>query len=502
LIWAAVIRSTAHGRSMVFCIHCGAENINGAKFCVACGKNVQASRPSGQGTTTPDGGETETGLITGQVLSDRFVIQKLLGAGGMGRVYLAEDKVLDRPAAVKVLRDVLSRDTGSVRRLVEEAKASIRLAHPNIVRVDDYHDAGTVKFLVMEYVEGEPLADRLARETKLNEAETRRIGIEICKGLEHAHQNRVVHRDLKPGNVLLGKDGSVKIADFGIARVARDSVSRLTSQQDSGTLLYMSPEQLLGKSNESGDIYSLGVVLYEMISGDPPFKSGDVPYQIREVTPEPLRGVSASLAATVMKCLQKLPADRFATPQELRRALEGRMAEAAAAGGLRQSAIGQAAGPSVGATLPPVPPVRERMPEKPPVLNTPLKFFRTPRGRMIIKHALLGALGFGSSFILAFPLVIDAYPSDLQIFLIVCPTVAGLLGSILLKLKRRNILLTGAGMLIAGVIVAAVEFTRNDVIDAWPFFIAVFVVGGGIFGDRMGRKRWQETSAPGGPPAP
>ncbi|MGA2264644.1 MAG: hypothetical protein ABSH28_24845 [Acidobacteriota bacterium] len=116
-------------------------------------------------------------MVTGLVLSDRFEIQRLIGIGGMARVYLAQDKVLERPAAVKVLREVLSRDTGSVRRLVEEAKASIRLAYPNIVRLDDYQDAGTVKFLAMEYVEGETLADRLGRERKLPEEETRRIAI-------------------------------------------------------------------------------------------------------------------------------------------------------------------------------------------------------------------------------------------------------------------------------------------------------------------------------------
>jgi serine/threonine protein kinase len=258
----------------------------------------------------------------GQVLADRFEIQKMIGVGGMGRVYLAMDQVLERPVAVKVLREVLGRDTGSVRRLVEEAKASIRLAHPNIVRVDDYHDAGTVKFLAMEYVEGETLADRLGREGKLTEAETRRIALELCKGLEHAHANRVIHRDLKPANVLLGKNGSVKITDFGIARVARDSVSRLTSQQDSGTLLYMSPEQLSGKSDEVSDIYSLGVVFYEMLSGEPPFQSGDIPYQIREVMPDAPHGISSALSSIVMKCLQKKPELRFHSITELREELE------------------------------------------------------------------------------------------------------------------------------------------------------------------------------------
>lgn len=306
----------------MFCIHCGSENLEEARFCAGCGRNVQATTPGNRGAGPPLSSETEMGLVAGQVLSDRFEIQKVIGIGGMGRVYLAQDLVLERPVAVKVLREVLSRDTGSVRRLVEEAKASIRLAHPNIVRVDDYHDAGTVKFLAMEYIEGETLADRLARERKLAEEESRRIAIEVCRGLEHAHTNKVIHRDLKPGNIMLVKDGAVKIADFGIARIARDSVSRLTSQQDSGTLLYMSPEQLLGRTSAASDMYSLGIVLYEMLSGEPPFQSGDVPYQIREAAPVSLEGVSPQLNEIVMRCLEKKPERRFASMRELRKVLE------------------------------------------------------------------------------------------------------------------------------------------------------------------------------------
>lgn len=306
----------------MFCVRCGSENPGEARFCVACGKTMEGAKPGGRNAPAMGTG-TEPGLVAGQLLADRFEVQKILGVGGMGRVYLALDRVLERPVAVKVLLEILCRDAGSVRRLVEEAKASIRLAHPNIVRIDDYHDAGTVKFLAMEYVEGETLADRLARELKLTETETRRIAIEICKGLEHAHANKVIHRDLKPANILIRKDGAIKIADFGIARVARDSVSRLTCQQDSGTLMYMSPEQLMGKSSEASDIYSVGVVLYEMLKGDPPFCSGDIFHQIRELNPEPLAGVSQEMRAIVMKCLEKKPERRFGDAGALREELDG-----------------------------------------------------------------------------------------------------------------------------------------------------------------------------------
>jgi serine/threonine protein kinase len=149
-----------------------------------------------------------------------------------------------------------------------------------------------------------------------------KIGIEVCKGLEHAHARKVIHRDLKPANILLGKDGSIKIADFGIARISRDSISRMTSMQDSGTLLYMSPEQLIGKSSEVSDLYSWGVVLFEMLSGDPPFNSGDISYQIREVAPPSLDGVSPELGAIVLRCLAKKPEERFSNVRELREQFE------------------------------------------------------------------------------------------------------------------------------------------------------------------------------------
>ena len=133
----------------------------------------------------------------------------------------------------------------------------------------------------------------------------------------------MIHRDIKPLNILLGKSGAVKIADFGIARECRDSVSRLTSQVDSGTLLYMSPEQLIGKSNEASDVYSLGVVLYEMLTGEPPFRSGEITYQIREIVPDPPKGVSPVLSAIVLKCLEKKPERRFPSVRALREELDG-----------------------------------------------------------------------------------------------------------------------------------------------------------------------------------
>ncbi len=326
-----------------YCPNCGEPCGSEDRFCMTCRTELRATtnpRPvTVSGTGTPSGtghaarspmadplgaAQTELGLPLNTVLLNRYRISKMLGAGGMGCVYMAEDEKLGIPVAIKVLRDVLRQDPGSVRRLITEAKASILLSHPNIVRLHNFEDAETTKFLVMEFVQGETLADKIAREGKLAEDVVRRIAVEVCKGLEHAHSKRVIHRDMKPGNILLGKDGSVKVADFGIARLCRDSVSRLTSQHDSGTLIYMSPEQLDGDSGESTDLYSLGAVLYEMLSGDPPFVTGEITAQIRHKVPKEIPGVSAEMNRIVLKCLEKKPENRFAGLARLRETLEGK----------------------------------------------------------------------------------------------------------------------------------------------------------------------------------
>jgi formylglycine-generating enzyme required for sulfatase activity len=322
--------------SIRYCRKCGEECSWDDRFCQHCRAELPPPKPIETNLgpvpeypppqappSKPEFSQTELGLMPDQLLLSRYRIQRELGMGGMGRVYLATDERLGILVAVKVLREVLSRDPGSVQRLIAEAKLAIRLAHPNVVRVNNFENGEFLKFLVMEYVEGETLAHKIARDKKLPEEEVKRIAIEICRGLEHAHQKKVIHRDIKPGNILLAKSGEIKIADFGIARECRDSMSRLTSQVDSGTLLYMSPEQMIGESNEASDVYSLGVVLYEMLTGQPPFRSGDIPYQIREIVPKPPAGLSPELSAIVLRCLQKKPDNRFPSVREMREELDG-----------------------------------------------------------------------------------------------------------------------------------------------------------------------------------
>jgi serine/threonine protein kinase len=314
-----------------YCPKCGEECGVEDRFCTSCRSELRAtpSRPGGArssgGTITEDTGmgQTEMGLPANAVLLDRYKVLKLLGAGGMGRVYLAEDQKLGIPVAIKVLKDILTQDPASVKRLITEAKTSILLAHPNIVRLHNFEDGETTKFLVMEYVEGQTLDDKIANEGKLTEAETRRIASEVCEGLEHAHLKKVIHRDMKPGNVLLGKDGSIKISDFGLARLCHDSIARLTSQLSTGTLQYMSPEQLDGEISEWSDQYSVGVMLYEMLSGSPPFVTGDLPGQIRNKVPKPIEGISPEMNGIVRRCLEKDKEKRFASIHELRDELDG-----------------------------------------------------------------------------------------------------------------------------------------------------------------------------------
>ena len=224
----------------MYCSYCGSTNPDDGRFCAACGKTLSSPSKAQTAAGPLDLAQTELGFLPDTLLMGRYRIRREIGVGGMGRVYLGIDERLNAmPVAIKVLRDLLNRDASSVKRLAREAELSMRLSHPNVIRIHNFEDDGNVRFLVMEYVEGETLRDMIAARDCLDESETRRIGIEICRGLEHAHEKGVIHRDLKPGNILIGRNGSIKIADFGIARACRDSMSRLTSMQDSGTLLYM-----------------------------------------------------------------------------------------------------------------------------------------------------------------------------------------------------------------------------------------------------------------------
>jgi eukaryotic-like serine/threonine-protein kinase len=262
------------------------------------------------------------------IFNGRYELHRRLGRGGMAEVYLARDQLLDRPVAVKVLFPALATDQGFVERFRREAQAAANLQHPNIVSVFDWGEANGTYFIVMEYVEGMTLAELLRDEGRLHPDRAAEITADIAAALGFAHRNRVVHRDVKPGNVLITRDGGVKVADFGIARALSDSSDMNLTKTGSvmGTATYFSPEQARGAPvDPRSDIYSLGCVLYEMTTGHPPF-AGDsavaIAYKHVQENPMPPRrfdpALPETLEAITLKCLAKNPANRYPSAQDLR----------------------------------------------------------------------------------------------------------------------------------------------------------------------------------------
>ena len=271
------------------------------------------------------------------IVNDRYEIGKRIGRGGMAEIFQARDILLDRPVAMKVLFPEFATDPAFVERFRREAQAAANLNHPNIVAVYDWGKVNNTYYIAMEYVNGRTLADILKQSGTLTPMQVCDVMSEVASALISAHQNGVIHRDIKPGNILVSTTGQVKVADFGIARALGAGVEQGLTQTGAvmGTATYFSPEQAQGASTDQrSDIYSLGVVMYEMLSGVPPFTGENavaIAYkQVHErAMPLDQRLTSAppEVAAIVAKCMEKSPDDRYSSAEEvrdeLRRFVEG-----------------------------------------------------------------------------------------------------------------------------------------------------------------------------------
>jgi len=256
--------------------------------------------------------------VIGKLLGNRYEIVRKLGSGGMAHVYKANCTYLHRPVSVKVLRPEHAEDEDFLRRFEREAQAAASLSHPNIVGVYDVGSEGETHYIVMEYINGESLKDLIRRRGKLPIAEALNITVQILRALEHAHENGVIHRDIKPHNILITPDGHVRVGDFGLAK-ATGGATLVHSGAVVGSAHYFSPEQARGGyTNERSDLYSVGVVLYEMVTGQVPF-DGETPVSVAvkhlqesptppsEVNPE----ISAELEWVILKALAKKQVDRY-----------------------------------------------------------------------------------------------------------------------------------------------------------------------------------------------
>ena len=260
--------------------------------------------------------------MSGELVAGRYRLERSLGQGGMATVFAARDEELHRPVAVKLLAENLGHDPELRARFLREARLAARLSHPNVVRVFDAGEDEGRPYIVMELVDGETVADLLVRRGRLDPAEAVALGRQAAEALQHAHDAGLVHRDVKPQNLLLRRDGTLEIADFGIARAAE--TTRLTlAGTVLGTAAYLAPEQALGEDvGPAADVYSLGAVLYELLAGEPPFRFESLAQLAAERPPlRPLRelapDVPQALEDVVMSTLARNPTYRPASAAEL-----------------------------------------------------------------------------------------------------------------------------------------------------------------------------------------
>ncbi|MBA2314572.1 MAG: serine/threonine protein kinase, partial [Chloroflexi bacterium] len=266
----------------------------------------------------------------GNVLGGRYRLIELLGQGGMATIYRARDSQLERDVAVKLLRPEYGRDPDFLSRFRQEAQNAASLNHPNIVQVYDYGQDPAGPFIVMELVDGEDLASVIRRTGPMPPAQAARIAAAAARALEVAHRRGIVHRDVKPGNVMVDRDGRIEVADFGIARAVAEAQMTLPGTTI-GSVHYFSPEQARGESTTfPSDVYSLGIVLWEMLTGRRPWEGDSAAAvamaRLSGPPPSPSRvrpGVPPGLEAILQRAMAPDPADRYPSGAGLAEALEG-----------------------------------------------------------------------------------------------------------------------------------------------------------------------------------
>ncbi|MFH2006337.1 MAG: serine/threonine-protein kinase [bacterium] len=295
------------------CTACGAENLETAQLCYSCGEPIAGRGPE---------------ELIGTIMFDSFKLTRVLGQGGMAVVYLGVNQLTEQEVAIKMLPPELAAYAEVKSRFLEEARTLAKLEHPNIVHLINFaEDVGRL-CLVMQYAEGETFEELIERLEKVPPDEAVRVAYQVLDGLAHAHSENVVHRDIKPSNIIVRADGSVKVTDFGIAKITRDNKLTQTGQT-MGTVRYMAPEQVRGKDIDARtDLYSLGVSLYEAVVGEPPF-DGESQFEVMQMhlstEPRPPReagaDISPQLEAVILKSLAKGQDQRFQSAREMRQAL-------------------------------------------------------------------------------------------------------------------------------------------------------------------------------------
>lgn len=304
------------------CPQCNTTNPDTLKFCGECGTQL----PSFEDVEVTETMETPKGeLTTGSTIGGRYQIIEELGKGGMGRVYRVLDKKLNEEIALKLIKPEISRDKKIVERFSNELKIARKIVHKNIARMFDLNEDNGTHYITMEFVRGEDLKKLIRKMGSLSAGQAIPIAKQICEGLGEAHRLGVVHRDLKPQNVMVDEDGNARIMDFGIAR-SIETKGITGAGVMIGTPEYMSPEQVEGKEvDPRSDIYSLGVILYEMVTGQVPFE-GDTPFTIgvkhKSEKPRDPKELNAQipddLSQVILKCLEKERENRYQDAEELR----------------------------------------------------------------------------------------------------------------------------------------------------------------------------------------